>query len=847
MAEHAPAPLSDDVEQFPLGRAETGVRFKLGEEFANRQERLMRHVDGTKNTMSTKRFRRSTLQAGQIIKMERMLVRVDLASTQFPEEFDENEGMKTEVRTLERWREFMVVVRKSKAENEEDFRLQLYKTRVIPEIDDENATKKPTREVRLDRKTARVNLYSSLDKSVVVWHPYHTGTRTIIMRPRSNAHSVEWYTFLRESLGWRRPVTLDVDVPDLNVTLKLQRPFEDLEPAGLEDVDVGSAIAKAVAAEQAVAGKIVSQCLDMLKGDPEWSGVLEQWSETSQIGLAWKRYDRLEWIHGENEQKMYGSMAMQQSHDLELRPKQHYPTTTFGKKGVMHEEPAPVEGFLIRLTSQKGTHQRMGKAYFKRLYFSTQNQFLVFNRPAKATPPHPPRLATINSKNVPSAHEIVEASPTMFEIDPFVLSGEESKSISWLESGNRDNVNRHDREALEEARRNLANLAACDGYIDLCRVHKVRQIQWGAHPVDENLSSGSDVDFHQSVSDTRQEDGTIKSIDDGRVFELLLDNGLIVRLQAYDKKTRDEWISRLRKLVKYWKLRTTADMDLFKSVRQTNLSALNIDEEMEALIGQFARKWEVRRSEASLQIYHMCGIGACRSISLSGLLYRKAKRRGTFQRCGVILTDGHLLIFQAGLRGYTGAQLKHVHQKKTDTIDLKESYVYSGLITEDDLLYRNRTFDSNHPGMQALPRVYLNDGWTSTDEDAMTCFVVWRNVRRGWFRAVEAVQGGGESSSQQAGPPVSTPTTGDLTTNISNTSTTPTATSTPAPASAVNPSSPPQTRSRLRRVTQLGVPGRGTVFKCRSRAERDQWVLALATELERIVEEERRVEVRVDR
>ena len=282
-------------------------------------------------------------------------------------------------------------------------------------------------------------------------------------------------------------------------------------------------------------------------------------------------------------------------------------------------------------------------------------------------------------------------------------------------------------------------------------------MQMGAHPVDENLSSGSDVDFHQSVSDTRREDGATKSIDDGRVFELVLDNGLIVRLQAYDQNTRNEWITRLRKLVKYWKLRTIADMDLFKSVRQANLFVLNIDEEMEAMAGQFARKWEVQRSEASPQIHHMCGIGACRSISLSGLLYRKARRRGTFQRCGVILTGGQLLIFQAGLRGYTGAQLKHIHQERTDAIDLKESYVYSGLITDDDLLYRNRTFDFNHPGMQALPRVYLNDGWTSTDEDAMTCFVVWRNVRRGWFRAVEAVQGsvtgGGELSSQPSQPP----------------------------------------------------------------------------------------------
>jgi hypothetical protein len=34
----------------------------------------------------------------------------------------------------------------------------------------------------------------------------------------------------------------------------------------------------------------------------------------------------------------------------------------------IQEEPAPIEGFLVRLTSQKGMHQRMNKMFFKRLY-----------------------------------------------------------------------------------------------------------------------------------------------------------------------------------------------------------------------------------------------------------------------------------------------------------------------------------------------------------------------------------------------------------------------------------------------------------------------------------------------
>ena len=799
LAENNPAPVGDgEPDTANIGRTSTGVRFKLSEGLANRQERIARRVDSAHQRARKKKFRRDTLQEGAIVKMEKMLVRIDTTLQALPNDFDENDGMKTETRAMEKWREFMIVVRRSH-KDEADFRLQVYKTRVIPEIEDEKPKTKPAHEIMLNPRTTKVNLYSSLDKTIVIWHPYKKGTRILIMRPRSGAHAVEWYTFIRDVLGWARPSSLQVNVPDLSVSLQLEKPFAGLSELQkiIADVDENTALVETIAAEQAVAGKIIKQCIEMLGGDPEWSNILETWSKTEKMGLAWKRYDRLEWVHGAQEQKMYGSMAMEKSYDLELRPKQHYPTHTHGKQGKLREEPAPIEGFLIRLTSQKGLHQRMGRAFFKRLYFSTQNQFLVFNRPAKATPPHPPRLPTITGSNIPSSDEIVRQTPTTFEIDPYpVRDGE----LTWLTSGNRDYVHRHDQNAFEEAQRNIENLKQCDGYINMSHIVKVRKMKRGAAEVDEVVEEGSssDVEFHQEVPNTLQEDGETKKVDDDRIFELVLENGLIVRLQAYSQETRQEWISRLRKLVKYWKLRIRADMDTFKVVRKHNLENLKIDEEMEAIVGQFARKWEVSHSEASPQLYHMCGISCCRSISMSGLLYRKPRRHSTFQRCGVILTGGQLLLFRAAMRKMTGEQVKHIQQERQQVIDLRDCYVYSGLITEDDLLYQNQTFDSNRPGMHALPRVYLEDGWTSQDEDTMTCFVVWHALRKSFFKAVvgEEEDGG--------------------------------------------------TRQKLRQVSRLGVPGRGIVFKCRSRAERDHWVMSVGMEIDRL-QQQQDEEVRVER
>lgn len=41
-------------------------------------------------------------------------------------------------------------------------------------------------------------------------------------------------------------------------------------------------------------------------------------------------------------------------------------------------------------------------------------------------------------------------------------------------------------------------------------------------------------------------------------------------------------------------------------------------------------------------------------------------------------------------------------------------------------------------------------------------------------------------------------------------------------------------RSKFRYVSALGVPGRSIVFKARSRAERDHWVMSVGMEIDRL-------------
>ena len=764
-------------------------------------------------------FRSSKVKDGEVLKMDRMLVRIDITRQTLGAEYDERISAGVETKSLDKWREFMIVCRKHTEEDAQSV-LQFYQTRVIAASSAKKgeAKEKPKAQVLLSPRKSHVNLFSSLDKTLCVWTIEGSRTTIYYLRPQSGATSVEWYTFLRTALGSKRAQTLTINVPDLSVSLRLDDPFRILEASQLlVDAAAGDdeALAKAANEEKGAAGAIVARCIDMLKQSPEWTDILKAWTQYGRIGLAWKCYDRLEWVHGAVEQRMYGTIAMQQTHDLELRPKYHYPLYAKSRKGKRLDEPPPIEGFLIRLTSQKGhDNRRLGKMLFKRLYFMTQNQYLLFLRPASAIPPPPPKMLAQQNGNVPSSRQLAEQVPLTYAVEPYPLEG---KQIAWLDNS-ASSQQICDDEAAAEDDRNVKMLLSSDGFINMCDVRRVRKMLRGATPADEHLDDGSDVEFDVSDSEIAQnslrDDGETTEIDDDRTFELLMKNGLVIRLQAYNKASRNEWRTRLTQLVKYWNSRAREDMDLFKSVRQQNLEALNIDERAEAQVGSFAYKWEVMQSYASPTMYNMCGIAQCRTIHLSGVLFRKPRRHTTFTRCHVILSHGHLLIYQDTLRKTTGKKLVHIHHERIASIDLKGCYLYSGLLTGNDLLYQNQTFDSNQPGHHALPRVYLEDGWKSTDEDAMTTFVIWHAKSKSWFRSSRFVddvkqQQDYEERAQRRGERVGRLSSGQG-----------------------------KVKTKIERVSKLGTTGRSVVFKARSRAERDHWVMAIQVEVERLAAQE---------
>lgn len=462
----------EDITNQPQATSHGMVKFNMSDKPPRDEASTLAKVRQKGRRRSWRRIRQGSSHPGEIMKVEKMLVRVDSTMQELPSDYNENDSLKTSSRIVEKWREFVVVCRESTTEDA-DFSIQMYKTRVIPSNEDTKVRKRSTYEIPLARKTTHVNLYSSLDKTLVIWVPWKMGTMMYILRTHSIASAVEWYTFIRRTLGSHRTNILQVNVPDLSVTLQLENPFGELE-ASMSAIQAAkgndAAINKTREAERAVASTIINRSLKMLENNPEWADVLDSWLAKERIGLAWKRYDRLEWIHGANEQRMYGTMAMQQTHELELRPKDHYPTSS-KSKGEAMDEPAPVEGFLIRLTSQKGHVRRLGKMYFKRLYFTVHNQYLCYCRPAKALPPPPPKYFLKDHVSVPSASEIVTNTPLIYAVNPYP---NKDGGIEWLHQGTPASKERHDEDAYKEAERKVNSMLEAEGYVNLSHVSNFR-------------------------------------------------------------------------------------------------------------------------------------------------------------------------------------------------------------------------------------------------------------------------------------------------------------------------------------------------------------------------------------
>lgn len=273
----------------------------------------------------------------------------------------------------------------------------------------------------------------------------------------------------------------------------------------------------------------------------------------------------------------------------------------------------------------------------------------------------------------------------------------------------------------------------------------------------------------------------------GTEFEITLESGAVLRLEAHNRFTRDKWVKSISELVRYWKRKMKEDIDRTHELRQKNLSLLQIDEDMDAFVSEAAPKWETDRGLADPLTYTISGVSWSRSIHMKGMLYQKPSKFATFTKYYCVLCYGDLILHSPYDRDSSGVARPSLSYDKVQTINLRDCYIYSGSLTSMDLLDRDKWFDKENPGRHALPRAY-SDGWKSAEEEPYRCFVLW-------FAKKRVINMSGRKKSKRK-----------------------------------------DANSGLKMVNRLGVNGTGMVFMCRSRQERDRWVSALKIEIGRLAD-----------
>ncbi|CAG8666706.1 18693_t:CDS:2, partial [Racocetra fulgida] len=320
--------------------------------------------------------------------------------------------------------------------------------------------------------------------------PCDYGMKVFIFRPKTYALSVEWYralyNLLRPPSIKPVPLTCDVVVPDLNVRVRI--PLED-----------GTQAFKITAEE------ITKTVLDELGGINEWEDVLNEWLKNGDMRLCWKRYDRIEWIVWEKND------SEKDRNDLLACPQ------------FIEGEPPPVEGYLIRVTNDKG---RKNKS--KRLYFSSHDHYLFFMNPSFACPPPPPPSGSGSTED----EKLNTKRPIMYAVSPHIQGNDNAAAF-----------------IKADVKRRVKQILNAYGFINLIDAIEVRPL------INDNNEDTCENDNLGDKSKERKYEGK------GCPFELVMSNGMTIVL---------EWVKCLNALVKYWKARVADDIKIRISMFKEN-------------------------------------------------------------------------------------------------------------------------------------------------------------------------------------------------------------------------------------------------------------------------------------
>ena len=761
-----------------------------------------------------------SFELGEIIKIDRMLVLVKLAKLALhTAPFTEAEPCDT--RVYERWREYLVVLRKTDTAST-GIEMQFYD---VANKRRARGLKDPDISFGVNMGEVRAQFYSIVDKTIAVTVPEEPelgtpaapvnvqlprvqpqllqlqqprqadrGLRVYILQCHDQYTSFRWLFFLRELLCYKMNPLFQISMPYLGLLVTIKVPpavLREMYAQRGETTVVVNQLPRGYAVEHTglvrhLKDALLSRVADFHKVSPDRDRVADWITNPQGLWLCYKFYDRLEWAPGNNYLLYIQNLLRANDYMLELRTKQPSPRHT--EDGL--EEPTAVEGFLLRLTAACGHERHLLRTAYRMLYFYSCLHVLFYTKFYRGIPPSPAN-ALITSDD--GAYDAIQALPEVYLHSPFELNLE--GHIEWLNEAQFDEM---DRAAMVDLERRSYQIVKSEGCIDLSRVKQVR-------PVPFNLVKV----IHKRLVNFLWYQGSAASLNDEEVMDSALEVemliGGVVRLQAPSRSVRNEWVARLQKLAQYWRARQRDDNDMMIATRHANKLALQIDNYTDSNIAAEAGNVELMHAVAEPRLYNTDCLSLGRCVLMSGYLYLKPKMHANFVQYFVVLCPGFLLMYHMFKRSAaSGVSKQSSYYRHFLTIPINDSYVYSGETTSLDLLFRNGKLDSLNPGRHPLPRVYL-DGWRLLDEEPTRCFSLWL--------ARKSTMYGRDKAALDYIALRHTETTAHNTL--------------------------PRNPGYIKLLRKFGLTGRKILFMARLRQERELWVTRILTEIDRFSSEQR--------
>lgn len=752
---------------------------------------------------------------GEIIKMNKALVLVT-ARNKIRERLIENTSSET---ILDRWREYLIVARYT---GNEDFPvlLQFYKTNKVIKNDESQVAEKDFAlelesrleqdqldsafndlkemndrqknrrkhkkhrarachfKIPISKADTKVGFSDLLDRALRLTKDHKRLYVSYIILFHSSLTSVTWLNLLQVFTEEQRKEdreTAFIVVPSLDISftirhlsklckIELESTCRDtlnvqitstgynIARAGLID-NILTAIEENINKYLSVNGRFMAD----KDGVTRFLGLLK--SERRALALSLRKYDRLEWLVGDQESLKYSLWTILGAYfELELREFVH--DDHYLLQNMSRCEPLPIEGFIVRLCNHKGKlKSHLGRYYFKLLYAHTCNNILFFQHffhsvpilGAGAKDLITPNGNVLNMAQLESCCRNMKSNSETYK--PYPLD-EKGRHISWLkEDVSTDTFRDKDRDALHEAERRSALIANSSTMIDLCNISDVQAVDhtkvsklvraagltvWNIDEKPLGLDSGHHIHKHKLGKSASKTEAATDSVDN--VFEIVLKDGNRVRFQVSCSAVRDEWIRRLLDMSSYWKLKQAENVRKEIALRKMNSSLSTVNDEA---VGTDS-KWEYTNARADESIYSISAHSLDKPVLISGVIYSRLKDTDVFLKHYMVLSPGFLTIYEMYKRSKLnkGSSKIGVYYKKASTLALSHCYVFAGNLngSHGKLKDRGGNIEKN-----STPLLY-QEGFRSDDPQRDRVFSVWFGSKRLLMRSLKQGKQAGQIS-----------------------------------------------------------------------------------------------------